>query len=320
MYPLKRCHLGSILVITLYLFFLSINNVAAMGCSNIPKGKSIYSYTAKEILDFLEEIGYANFATKNELSITRSNNGRELWFFNKRSLKAIFISCNGSSYVVNLPRKPGSLNSVPPGLDIWFNENNSPIAWMDNGYIYYQNEAMKKTNDFFSSIINVRGGYFLIRNCQQGFVDIYSIEKPPQNERDSISHKGLHLIRINIVGKGFVAHFSKGNKVYLFCQEMIGGPQILYILKRNSSKLVIEKKISVPRIKKNPKGFYTYIDISPRDDEVLLKDRADPDFFSELYSFNLIIQELKKIGRAKRYNFYLQCDLIRDWEKLKGGE
>jgi len=98
--------------------------------------------------------------------------------------------------------------------------------------------------------------------------------------------------------------------VYLFDYDRKGGPLKAHILKKQGMKLVQKDIVIIPRPKNSPAPFYVE-DISAWDDNVLLIDVYDWPSKSKWYVFNLKTRELKKIGNANNYGFYLLCNIIK---------
>ena len=202
------------------------------------------------------------------------------------------MTCAGIKKEIDLPgKRTWSKRSV------WFNKEHQVVAWIDKGKVRYSAE-IKDDPFIMSNVINPYGGYFVKYFLHKG-VEIYSIEKPESP-----------LAKVNVIGTGILKLFFKEDTVYLFDYDSKDGPLKAHILKKQGMKLVQKDIVIIPRPSDSPAPFYVE-DISAWDDNVLLIDVHDWLSKSKWYVFNLKTREMKKIGNANNYGFYLSCNIIK---------
>lgn len=285
-------HLLIFALIIILGMIITIKKLSAMGDNPMKEKKGLYNYSSKNFSRFLKKAGFANYSFKAPHDVSKSLDGNELWFYNWSSNKVVFVACNGIIKEIDLPgKRTWSKRSV------WFNKEHQVVAWIDKGKVRYSPE-IKDDPLIMSNVINPCGGYF-VKNVLQKGVEIYSIEKPDSP-----------LVKVDVLGTGVLKLFFKEDMVYLFDYDRKDGPLKAHIFKKQGMKLVQKVIVIIPRPKDSPAPFYVE-DISAWDDNVLLIDVYDWPSKSKWYVFNLKTREMKKIGNANNYGFYLLCNIIK---------
>lgn len=285
-------HLLIFVLIIILAMIITMKRLSAMDDNPIREKKGLYSYSIKDFSRFLKKAGFANYSFKAPNDVSKSLDGNEIWFYNWSSNKVVFVTCAGIKKEIDLPgKRTWSKRSV------WFNKEHQVVAWIDKGKVRYS-AGVKDDPLIMSTVVNPCGGYF-VKNVSQKGVEIYSIEKPDSP-----------LAKVNVLGTGVLKLFFKKDMVYLFDYDSKDGPLKAHIFKKQGMRLVQKDLVIIPRPKNSPAPFYVE-DISAWDDNVLLTYVHDWPSKSKWYLFNLKTQEIKIIGNANNYGFYLSCDIIK---------
>ncbi len=276
----------------------------AMGTTkDMQEKKGFYSYNRKDASRFLQRLGYSDLSKDFKIywdtTITRNSDGSAIRFLDWGKRKGVVVSCDGSIKEINIP-----------GYRALFNDQHQAVAWLDNGRVFYKN-GMNAGPPLLIPGADPGGRYF-VRPASSGGTEIYSIERPK-----------TPLAKASAYCSGRINVRHKDNKVYLFgidCNLPVGKRKYIkaYVFENIGNKLIKKEEISIPSPKNDPNPLYAVIDLSPWSDEVAVIDVYDWPSRSKLYLFNLKTREMRKIGTASRWGFYLQCDIIKKvTEKLK---
>jgi hypothetical protein len=179
-------------------------------------------------------------------------------------------------------------------------ENNSTIILNCDGNVNEKDSSQIKDK-------GPSGDYFL--KYEGGSYGIYSFNNPDT--------RIIHLK--NILGTGLRKLFYKDGKVYVFDLKTKDGPITGFIYKENSNKFELIEEFIVPTRKRSSysHSLYAVLDLSPWDDEILLKDGKDVPFRSKLYTFNMKTHKTKDVGKATLFQGYLRCNIYEYFIKMQ---
>lgn len=260
--------------------------------------RGFYSYSMKDISNFMESIGRKELSGFNWYYVTRNSDGSALRIGVQKKRKLIIAKCNGEIEEINTP-----------GELILVDNNNQVIGWLDRP----RDEA------HFKDKILVRGPFWQYGDIDPGTLyftetktvlrgfDIYEIAFPLK-----------HLGSVNEDGRIVQALYAKDDLIYIFtddvsvrCRNNLTCPIVLYVFKNKRYKLEEYDKISINKIPTFfPSRFYVK-DMSPWSDEVMFVESYDFPNRSKLHQYDLNTKKMQKIGYLQDYGFYLQCDILR---------
>ena len=283
-----------------------INLSLASSTLNKSDEKGLYFYNNRELIKFLNNLGYPNFWGKSpEIVIYRNSKGSALRFLSEINRKAVIVSFNGSIQEIDLP-----------GFPVWFNDENHIVAWHDRakGMVHYKNGEVEKIPFRPISGPDPSGKYFIKKPpdlpplplrfaCS---TEIYSIDKP-----------FLPLTKVNLCGNRKL--FFKKEKIILFGNDYnadenkIDVHMSIHIFQNEGKGLIEMELLKINPPSESPPG-QIIVDISPWDDEVLILDQHDLPSRPVWYVLKLKSKEMQKIGKepySGGYAFYLQCDIIK---------
>jgi hypothetical protein len=257
----------------------------------IDGSKKLYSF-GYNLESFLSSHGYSNYSIKSSHDLARNLKGDELWVFNwKEETKALTITCGGEIFEWRLPSRIWRKS-------VWLDQKNQVVAWIKKGVLHYSTSSIDQKPELMLSVKNKDGGYF-VRSLPSRKVAIFSLESPDSP-----------LAVADVPGTGLLRIFSKGKKLYLFDYKKEDVPLMGYVFLKKGSALLKIEEIEIPRPHPSPVPFYVE-DLSPWSDEILLIDGHDWPIMSKWYIFNLATREMKKLGNADGYGFFLSCDILK---------
>jgi len=275
----------------------------SMGTRQETQGKGLYLYTNREVLRFLNAIGYSDDSILESPDISRNSDGSALRFVDRERKLVIIVACDGSIR-----------HQEVPGYPVWFNDEHQAVAWhhRDSGTVHYRNGITEKIVGSFppSRGPDPSGSYFmkfppifpprpLNLKC---ITTLYSIENPdvPIAELAMCGVQKIFLkdAKIFVFGKDFSHH-----------ENTVEKRLTAHIFQNRNGEM-----IEVQQIKMKPPGSRFYaVDLSPWTDEVLLIHPRDFPSRSVWHVFDLNTREMKTVGKepySGGWGFYLQCDII----------
>jgi hypothetical protein len=287
--------LVSFLVLFLAMGPFPLEGLYAMKSQSSEPVRKFYGLEPKEMSRLLKKLGYSDIRRLDWPDVFwRNSDGTAIRICDWKKGKAFVLSCDGSVKEINVP-----------GARSWFNDNHEAVAWRSkDNKVHFQNGVIRDPP--FGMFWATPGGeYFLGENATSHVLELFSVENPD-----------LLLAKVNALPGGLLRVFFKDNRVYVFGYEKKGddAPLNAFIFNKDGERFRETEKIEIPRPAKSPAPFYVE-DLSPWEDEVLLRDVYDWPSRSKWYVFNLVSREMKKIGNTSGYGFYLQCDILKSVEE-----
>jgi len=260
--------------------------------------RGFYSYSMKDISHFMESIGHKELSGYNWYDVTRNADGSALRIGVQERRKLIVAKCNGEIKEIDTP-----------GELILVDNNNKIIGWYDRprDEAHFEDKILVRGPFWQFGDIDPETRYFTeTRNWLRGF-DIYEIAFPLK-----------HLGSIDEAARIVQALYAKKDKIYIFtedvsvrCTEKMNCPVTLYIFKNKKYKIEELDKVTINKISTFlPSGFYV-VDMSPWSNEAVFIEHYDWPNRSKYHRYDLNTKDMKKIGYACDYGFYLQCDILR---------
>jgi hypothetical protein len=251
------------------------------------KNLKLFSYTNGDIKRLIEKIG---IDLGNPIVVNRNSQGTEIYLhFNKK-----IISINKDSKI-NTFDKPSDY--------AWLNDKHTFIAWLSNGKLIFKNGVVLNISNTSIPSFDLDAKYFSL--TKNGTVSlIYNINIPNKL-----------LAKVDVpYAKIFVAD----NTVYVIGNDLSDNKRnlLLYIFKENKNQLRLENKTIIKRPTGENSPFYV-ADMDVDKGTIVIVDQYDMplSFFSPVFLYNVSASSLKKIGRAKDINLFLEIDIISNFLK-----
>lgn len=275
-------------IVLLSSFFININSTVES--QEMKNNKGLFFFSKNDISCFLKRIGYQCFsdARRAEENFQRNSDGTAIRIYDWFDHKGLSINCKGLAIEFTIP-----------GDRAWFNDNNQALSWTKNGEVHYSNGDTEQP-PFHSNAADPSYKYFVKGESP---VKVFSFKKPK-----------IALAEVNLLGSGVLKIFSKDDKVFLFdyAKASKSSEQIqlkALVLKEINQSLRIVKEITIPFPTSSSRSPYV-VDLSPWNETVLIRDHFDWPSVSKWYEYNLQTGEMKKMGKANNFGFYLQCDIF----------
>lgn len=302
-----------ILLAFLGCFIAGCTNGAHWSAAEAAEDIGLYSYSSKEVKNFLTEAGYGDMWTEQggevKMHVTRDSKGTELRICNETENKVLVISSSG-----DLEEK-----SVP-GTPAWLNDNHEVVMWKEmqlggtgkERRVVHYKDGTSETETTFLSIFppDPAGLYFKkCQNCQWP-------QRPTSRRLFWTQNPQKPLAKLN--GKWKIMGL-RGDKLVIATGETSKPKErvslVTFPINQDGSLGRIQRRaIHIPKKAGLAWGARK---MSPSGNKMLLEDPRDfPSLGSLYYIFDLDTKKLTYIGRAgiaiKRWTFFLQTDILRN--------
>jgi len=224
--------------------------------------------------------------------VDRNSNGTYLRVSDLKSNYRVVMSCDGALSRIELP-SPST----------WLDDDNKVVAWRDElGIVHFRNGYTEKTQIARYRSFDPSGNFFW-RDTVDGKLGVFSTKNPEKP--------------VLIFDANFLRLFFKEGELHVFAWKHESFFDA-FQYKVENDHLKEYHRYSVSNDDIGAKISVQLEDYNIDTEDLILVDLRDSPFHSKWYLYNNRMNDIKYIGKAFDYGFFLKCDVLMEvTEKLK---